>query len=238
MTANQQTLTIASYNICRGYYAEFDWNVLARSVRQVNADLLGLQEVDVFSERIPGKIDTLAALREATGLNYGIYTPTIPMRSGRYGTAILSRYPIVSGGNLPLQSANFEPRALGYAKIILPNHSTFLFFNTHLCYKSADQRLIQFDQLATMLPSINTEGIPCALTGDFNTERFLDFEPILHNGMALINHAEDRMETFRLSPIAIDNIVYAPASMTPTAHGMIESNASDHNLIWARFNLL
>ena len=238
MAANQQTLTIASYNICRGYYAEFDWDALACNVRQVNADLLGLQEVDMFSGRIPGKIDTLAALREATGLNYGIYTPTIPMRSGRYGTAILSRYPIVSGGSLSLESANFEPRALGYAKVILPNDTTFLFFNTHLCYESADQRLIQFDQLATMLPSINIEGIPCALTGDFNTEHFSDFEPLTHNGFALINHAEDRMETFRLSPIAIDNIVYPPASMTRTAHGMIESEASDHNLIWARFNLL
>ncbi len=237
MSPNSQTLTIASYNILRGYFAGFDWNAIARNVREVDADLLGLQEVDMFTDRTPGKIDTLAALREATGLHYGLYVPNIPMMGGRYGTAILSRYPILSGGSLPLASADFEPRSLGYAKVMLPNDTTFCFFNTHLCYESADQRLIQFDQLASMLPAINADGLPCAFTGDFNTERFSDFDPLVRCGFSLINHEGNRMETFRLSPIAIDNILYPSASMTPEAHGMIESDASDHRLIWAKFTL-
>ena len=75
------------------------------------------------------------------------------------------------------------------------------------------------------------------LTGDFNTEDFTTFAPVTSLGYALVNDTAHEFKTFRHNPVAIDNIVYREGHMTPEAFGMIESDASDHNLLWCRFEL-
>ena len=56
-------------------------------------------------------------------------------------------------------------------------------------------------------------------------------------GYALVNDTAHEFKTFRHNPVAIDNIVYREGRMTPEAFGMMDSNASDHNLLWCRFKL-
>ena len=78
---------------------------------------------------------------------------------------------------------------------------------------------------------------PAVLTGDFNTEDFTAFAPVKSLGYALVNDTAHEFKTFRHDPVAIDNIVYREGGMIPAEYGMIESDASDHNLLWCRFKL-
>jgi hypothetical protein len=105
-------LTIATYNIRHGCNVRMDWNRLAEIIRMSHADMVGIQEVDMLTNRTGGA-DTIQGLTEATGLPYALYIPAMDFDGGQYGTAILSRYPITFSEIHPLESGSFEPRAFG-----------------------------------------------------------------------------------------------------------------------------
>jgi endonuclease/exonuclease/phosphatase family metal-dependent hydrolase len=156
---------------------------------------------------------------------------------GQYGTAILSRYPIVDSGILPLPSASYEPRALGWVTVETEDGTPLTMLNTHLSYESHTQQDIQFAYIADWMGKHILPDTPAVLTGDFNTEDFTAFTPVTSLGYGLINQAAHEFKTFRHNPVAIDNIVYREGRMTPEAFGMMDSDASDHNLLWCRFKL-
>jgi endonuclease/exonuclease/phosphatase family metal-dependent hydrolase len=229
-------ITVATYNICHGHYAGYDWNKIATLIREADADIVGFQEIDMLTGRIGG-LDTVAALTAATGLTHALFVPAMDFDGGQYGTAILSRYPIVDSGILPLPSASYEPRALGWVTVGLGDGDPLTLLNTHLSYESHDQQDIQFAYIADWMGKHLSPSTPAVLTGDFNTEDFTAFTPVKSLGYALVNDTAHEFKTFRHSPVAIDNIVYREGSMTPAEYGMIESDASDHNLLWCRFTL-
>lgn len=227
-------ITIATYNIRHGADVSLDWRLLAEIIRQSGADIIGIQEVDMGTNRIGGR-DTMAGLQEATGFKHALFVPSMSYDGGQYGTAILSRFPMASAEVHPLQSANYEPRAFGCIRVTPEEGSSFCFLNTHLSYESTEQQNIQLRQIAAWMDERIHRSIPTVLTGDFNTEDFTAFSPLTDRGFALVNHAENPYKTFRNPPIAIDNIVYREESLTPVEHGMIDSDRSDHNLLWCRF---
>ncbi len=229
--------TVASYNICHGLYADFDWVRLTAPIRRVGADLVGIQEVDMHTNRSRG-YDSTAALAEAVGLPYTLFVSTMPYDGGRYGTAILSRYPITAGVVIPLESGDQEPRAFGCVTLDRGEGNRLYFINTHLSYQSADIRHLQMAELAIWMKEHIPTDAPCVLTGDFNTEHFGDFAPLTTAGRSytLINNAANPFMTFHDPAMAIDNIVYTPDRLASIGHGMEETDASDHNLLWCRFS--
>ena len=60
-------INVATYNICHGRYADLDWSRIASAIREADADIVGLQEIDMGTNRVGG-LDTVAALTAATGL--------------------------------------------------------------------------------------------------------------------------------------------------------------------------
>ncbi len=228
------TLTVATYNICHGHYAAFDWTRLAAPIRSVAPDLVGIQEVDMFTHRTRN-MDTLHALAEAAGLPYARFIPTMNFDGGQYGTAVLSRFPIEEKMVLPLPDDGVEPRTVGFARILLDGTRSIWFVNTHLSYKSAEARHAQLSALRAQLDQMIPDGIPTVITGDFNTEDRL--EPVVGDEYRDVNETR-RYLTFRDKPSAIDRIIYTPATLSPTIQGMVESDASDHNLLWSRFMLI
>ena len=229
-------ITVATYNVCHGRYADYDWSRVASVIRESGADLVGFQEIDMFTNRTGG-LDTIAALTASTELPYALFVSAMDFDGGQYGTAILSRYPIIQSGTLPLPSAGFEPRAFGWVTVAPGHDDTLTLLNTHLSYESHAQQNIQFSYLADWMGKHLPANSPAVLTGDFNTEDFTAFAPVKTLGYALVNDTAHEFKTFRDSPVAIDNIVYRESFMTPEAFGMIENDASDHNLLWCRFQL-
>lgn len=229
-------ITVATYNICHGHYAGCDWSRIASVIHKAGADLVGFQEIDMFTGRTGG-LDTMTELIAATGFPNALFIPAMDYDGGQYGTAILSRYPIVESGTLPLPSAHYEPRAFGHVTVNLPDGSPVTILNTHLSYESNAQQNIQFAYIADWMAKHLPANTPAVLTGDFNTEDFTAFAPVKSLGYALVNDTAHEFKTFRPYPVAIDNIVYREGDMTPEAFGMMNSDASDHNLLWCRFAL-
>ncbi len=227
------TLTVASYNICHGHYAAFDWEYLASPIRSVKPDLVGIQEVDLFTRRVGG-IDSLRALSDAAGMPHALFVPTMDYDGGRYGTAILSRFPIEASEIAPLPAKGLEPRAIGCVRVSPAAGRELWFVNTHLSYKSAAVRHEQLSVLNERLQTLIPPEVPTVITGDFNTEEPL--APLVGERYGDINEAR-RYLTFHDPAIAIDRIVYTRASMVPLAHGMVRSDASDHDLLWGSFSV-
>lgn len=229
-------ITVATYNVCHGRYAGYDWARIADLIHEVGADIVGFQEIDMFTDRTGG-LDTISALTAATGFPHALFIPAMDYDGGQYGTAILSRYPMVESDTQPLPSADYEPRAFGRVTVKTADGTPLTLLNTHLSYESHDQQDIQFAYIADWMRKHLPEDTPAVLTGDFNTEDFTAFTPVTSLGFALVNCTDREFKTFRGDPVAIDNIVYREGIMTPEAYGMIESDASDHNLLWCRFTL-
>lgn len=229
-------MTIATYNIRHGHDVDLDWSRLAEVIAASGADAVGIQEVDMHTNRVGG-VDSLKGLSDATGMPYALFVPAMDYDGGQYGTAILSRYPITAAEYHPLPSAHYEPRAFGCVTLDVGEGSTLILLNTHLSYESAEQQSIQMAYLADWMAARIPADTPAVLTGDFNTEDFAMFAPLTGRGYGLVNCVEHEYKTFRTDPVAIDNIVYTAATLTPEEWGMIDRDTSDHNLFWCRFQM-
>ena len=230
-------ITVATYNICHGHYVDLDWNKLAQVILEADADIVGLQEVDMRTFRVGGQ-DSLACLAEAAGYLYYLFVPAMDFDGGMYGTAILSRFPMHFPEFTALFSADCEPRSFGCFRFDLEDGRKGFFLNTHLSYEKSSVRLAQINFLADWIHANIEHESPVILTGDFNTELFDQFRGMSQRGMALLNNEETNIKTFRTEPLAIDNILYRHAHLAPMQYGVIDSDASDHNLLWCRFQLL
>lgn len=227
-------LKIATYNIANGYWSGHDMQKLANDILSVSPDVIGLQEVDRFCKRSKF-IDTVKVLSELTGYKYTHYTKNIYLegdkekfgQEGEYGTAVFSKYPIISAEAVMLDSANYEQR--GYSKCKIDVDGTELvYINTHLTYENVEKRREQLVHLADVLKNEKT----FFLTGDFNTENFDDFKPIT-NG-TLTNNEITRFDSFPATKNAIDNIIYS-ADFKRISANIVPSNASDHVMLWGEY---
>lgn len=220
------TLRVGSYNIKNGAGVNHDMKVLAEDIVGLNLDIVGLQEVDIGTSRAKG-LDILKLLAEATGYPYYQFTKAINFSGGEYGTAILSRYPIVSHESVLLETpSGYEQRAYGHA-LIEVNGVHVHFFNTHLSYEKAEIRAAQMAQIAAAADA----GRGYILTADFNTANLGEFK--VFGDAVLVN--EGKYPTFPSSSSAIDNIVLE-SGWRITDSGMLASGKSDHNLLWAEIH--
>ena len=221
-TGVNATLRVGSYNIKHGGDVGLDMSVIATDITSLSLDIVGLQEIDQLTSRVNG-LDTMKALSEASGYKHYAFAKAINYKGGEYGTAVLSRYPIVSFEVIKLESGSSEQRCVGHA-VIDVNGVLFDFFNTHLSYESLPLRTGQFAQLATLLGECETY----ILTGDFNTAVMSEFDVL--PDVTLANSG--KLGTFPSSGKAIDNIAVSPdwkvvtVDMGPLGH-------SDHRLLWA-----
>lgn len=216
-------LRAVSYNIRNGHDVRHDMSLLAADILSVNADVVGLQEVDIGTGRVGGR-DTLAELAQALGWEHYRFCRAIDFAGGEYGTAILSRHPILSFKVRPLPTPDsYEGRSVGHAVLNL-NGERMDFFNTHLSVESSTMRVPQFKMLADL-----TAQYPAwVLTGDFNTADLACFE--VFRDASLANPGT--YATFPGSGEGIDNIVCSDAwKITNT--GILQNHHSDHVLLWA-----
>lgn len=231
---HHRTLTAVSYNICHGHLARFDWDRLAAPIRSLAPDVIGVQEVDMFTNR-SRNMDTLSALAKATGMPHALFVPTMEFNGGQYGIALLSRHPILGSKTISLPFDGHEPRVAGCIRVLVDGEHPLWFVNTHLSYISHETRREQLSELAVRMTEIIPADTPAILSGDFNTEERLS--PVVDGGFADVNE-DGGCKTFREPPIAIDRIAYTTAHLREIDHGMIESDASDHNPLWAKFELI
>lgn len=168
-SAPPRRLRVVSYNIfgARGYLTPEMMADLSKVLRRLNPDLIALQEVDQCTPRSHHR-DTAMELGKTLGLSH-VFGPAVPRKTGWYGNAMLSRWPVTVVTNLALPTTEgHEKRAMLAARVAVPAHAPFLFMATHFDAGDDDfNRNTQSRAVAAWIPA-NAEGI---LAGDFNAVR-------------------------------------------------------------------
>lgn len=188
---------VATYNLAAEHYCKDHPELLAFDIRDSGADIVGLQEVDLFTRRT-GERDMLAELAEKAGYPHRRFVRAIDFQGGQYGTAILSKHPIEEMELRNLDSTN-EKRSIGRFKIDVLGEK-INYFNTHLSYVP-DELLSHLDQVAKILDNYESYII----TADFNTNNFSLFN--IFHGHRLANNAENELLSYHPSGAGIDNII-------------------------------
>lgn len=154
-------LTIATYNIhgAVGCDRRFSPERIAEVLREINADIIALQEVPLGGTRTP---NVLAVLQEATGY-VAAEGPACDRPERRYGNAVLSRYPILSMRAIDLSFGSREPRGALDADVNCHGHLLRI-VATHLGLRPAERH----EQIRKLLQMFDTEEMPVILLGDIN----------------------------------------------------------------------
>ncbi|MEP6835468.1 MAG: glycoside hydrolase family 3 N-terminal domain-containing protein [Gemmatimonas sp.] len=148
---------------------------IAAVVRSTNADIVLLQEVDKGTKR-SGNVDQPAELARLTGF-HAAFGSALDYDGGKYGVAILSRWPILSDTlfHLPVEppqeraGGSMEPRGALRAIIKSPR-GTLAVINTHLDATGQDHwRKQEADSIISLIAQTRrTVGLVIA-GGDFNS---------------------------------------------------------------------
>ena len=232
-----RNLTVMSFNIHHGGGTDgvVDLDRIASVVRANHVDVVAVQEVDRHYSERSNWADEPAELAEA--LHYHVvFAANIdqdPPSAGKpriqYGTAILSRYPIVHSSNtLLFRSADQEQRGLLQADIEVKGVRVHV-FNTHLEAYSTIDRQTQAQQVAALIG----DARPSILMGDLNAEpdapeleplfsALTDAWPAVGTGPELTYPAE--------GPVKRIDYVFTGAGARPRQCAVVTTNpvASDH----------
>lgn len=217
-------IRLATYNIhgCVGNDGRFDVDRIGRVLRELDADVLALQEVEHHD--VDG-LDLLEYLARRSGLT-PVAGPTLFKRRRAYGNAVLTRLPIGAVRPVDLSLPGREPR--GALDLSLDcNGLACRVVATHLGLQPGERRT----QIRTLLALLDREESDIAvLLGDLN-EWLLWGRPLrwLHRHFSPTPH----LRTFpsRLPLFALDRIWVRPVTclaQIETHDTPLAKAASDH----------
>lgn len=168
--AERHPLRVVTYNIhgCLGLDLRYDPSRIAAVLREIDADIVCLQEVDARRARDP-KRDQGAFLASATDSK--IIVGAAPGR-GRFANAILTRFPPLATRAIDLEVAGYEPR--GALDVDLMIDGLILrIMATHFGLHAGERRL-QANRLIAALDNPGINGVAAdavLLVGDLNEWR-------------------------------------------------------------------
>lgn len=235
--AAQNTVRVLSYNIHHGEGVDgkLDLPRIANVIKQVDPDIVALQEVDVRTERTK-RVDQARELAALTGMHV-IYGRTIFLEGGLYGNAMLSKKPAAGFVNYRLPfTEKREPRAVLDTQFEQPD---FRFMATHLDVSRPD-RLSAVPAIEKAVASYPADT-PIILAGDLNDT---PGSPVMTGLLAHWATASLGAPLLTI-PVAkparqIDWILFRPASRWRVREVRVldEAVASDHRPIFAVLDLV
>lgn len=149
-SASADTLRVMAYNIHHGegMDEELDLERIAALIREVDPDLVTLQEVDSVTSRTMG-VDQVAELGRLTGLQ-SVFGRFMAYQGGAYGMALLSAWSVAESVNYRLPDGE-EPRTALAAIVTSPKTGRSLRFVGIHFYRTAEERLAQAVALEGLL---------------------------------------------------------------------------------------
>lgn len=159
-------LRVLSYNIHKGFTHANIRNVLKQirqSIREVNADLVCLQEVS------GGPVSQFEFLADQVW-HYHVYGQNAVYQKGHHGNALLSKYPIVFSENINVSNNRYEKRGILHSRVELPKHHELDIFTLHFDLFE-EGRKKQLEHLCRRIESAVSPGAPMIIAGDFNDWR-------------------------------------------------------------------
>lgn len=217
-------LKAASYNIhaCIGTDGRFEPARIAAVIREMDADIIALQEVE---HHLLDNEDLLDYLARTTGYQ-AVAGPTLMRETRHYGNALLTRLPVIQSQSRDISVAPYEPRAVIQAQLAAGN-KTLAVMATHLGLWPAERRM-QVRQLLLLLEQQNTDLT--LLMGDLN-EWFLWGRPLrwLQKFFRRSRHIRTFPANFPV--FSLDRIWAAPEQALTAVYShksVLSRKASDH----------
>jgi endonuclease/exonuclease/phosphatase family metal-dependent hydrolase len=213
---------VASWNIKVGSTRGLD--AVIDTLRQIDADVILLQEVDVGVER-SGGVDEPRQLADALGHHYA-FAPTLVLDGGTYGIAILARVPFALVAKIPLSNDGAaEPRTAIDAHFCIGG-ATLRVINHHADYTltGAENSVVELLNVVTA-----SNQPPTLFAGDFNQEP-ADRGPMACRQVGLVDVLAnfDPAATFGTRRIDYFFADSRAAAWVSGAHVVAVGEASDH----------
>lgn len=173
-------LRVLTYNIHRaiGVDRRFRLDRIADILYHHDADLILLQEVDDGARRSQ-RLDLAKKLAQLVDYPYYAVGHNVRLRTGRYGNATLSRFPIQRERNIDLTIGKRKRRGCQHTTVRIERRfggpKWIEVFNLHLGLSPKERtqqvgRLVKSDEYKSLTPER-----PCIVAGDFN-----DWRSMLH----------------------------------------------------------
>lgn len=236
-----RVLSVLSFNILHGatMKGDFDLDVIAKVIKDVNPDFVALQEVDFKTNRAR-QFDLVTELGWRTKL-IPLFGKAMEYDGGEYGEGVLSRYSFLSSRNVALpHSRGNEPRAALEIITAIRSKDTIAFVGTHLDHLSNEKdRVAQVKKINEVF-SLNR--YPTILAGDLNDIPGTKPIDILEE-IWLPAYDKDNPEPTYPSGVPvkkIDYIMFYPKNRWKVLETRVinDSIASDHCAYWVRVELL
>ena len=243
---NQQSIVVSSYNVKHGVGMDgvLDLERTSVALAGLGADIIALQEVDEFVSR-SGGIDQAKWLGEKLGME-SAFGSFMDFQGGRYGLAILSKFPIEHSEIWRLADGN-EPR-VALAVRIRPTFGNSTALNTpitfvvvHFDWVGDDAfRFTQASQTIEHIQSLDSIT-PWVVLGDFNdTPTSRTMQAFFDIGKNAVKRAGESMTFPANAPNKeIDFIIAGPPVRWKNVKSVVvdEPMASDHLPVAATLTL-
>lgn len=188
-----QRVKILTYNIHHANPpskpGKIDIEAIAEVIKAADADVVGIQEVDVRVSRSE-MMDQAKRLAELTHTNY-FFSKGIDLEKGEYGILILSKHKILNQHRydlpMPVKSEN---RSLAVIEVEMAGGKKIAFANSHFDLKDAN-KLVQAQFVNEV---VSKYAYPVIFVGDLNASP--DSEPIKLLEQQFSRNKKDNKPTF------------------------------------------
>lgn len=237
----EQEIRVATFNIHHGSGTDdvFDLEHVAEVIESMEVDVIGLQEVDRHWSERSEFIDEPRWLAKRLGMHvaYGANLDRDPLEPGQprrqYGTAVLSRHPIISDQNTFLpRFDDHEQRGL-LETVIVVRGTKIRFANTHLQH---NDNLEREAQAAAIVDLLGDDPERTFLVGDINavpgtpevetlTDVFVDAWEKVGDGPG-----------YTIPPDAPNrriDYIFGSGDLAPLRAEVVSTDASDHLPVFA-----
>lgn len=209
---------------------------VAALLRREHPDVVALQEADGPSAW-SGDFDHIEHLAAAAGYPYLVRGEHVRRRRIVYGTALLSRHPVLEAVSVTFARSLPTPnKGFVVGRVAFPGRPKMLVdvSAVHLDFLRAATRLKQIAQIVT---SLRDRGVPQIVAGDFNTGwhgRISSVRRLAEElGLAAYDAAARRPYTFPRLRRRLDWILAAPELQFASCDVLLD-RVSDHRAVVAR----
>lgn len=163
---NLEKFTVLTYNIRYGCGLDGVQNLqrIESVLRESQAQLIGLQEVDKHNQTRSQNVDQSNYLAAALNMEYH-YAPALSAQA-QFGNAVLTSFPLLKGESLTMpKKGTPEDRSIAVAKVLV-GEQPLTFMATHLGLAQGE-RLEHIELILNYVKSVDT---PVILVGDWNEQ--------------------------------------------------------------------
>lgn len=230
--ASSAPLRVLTYNIHhgRGGDGEVDLARIAEVIKDSRADVVALQEVDNGTLRT-GRVDQTEELASRVGMT-GVFVHHIDFEGGKYGQAILSKFPISNLQQHWLPGSPDRERRMAGSVTIDLGSQTLMFVTTHLHHANESIRNLQAVHLNKIFTSADIAEPIVVLAGDFNATPDSRTMQILGQQWSSATAGNSDALTFPADSAErqLDYVLFYPKDKVKVVEASVidETQASDH----------